>query len=117
MESRNITFNRWLVGALAIGCFVAAGYMWANAPDPSNDAGIWRFWWGGFLRGGVVLVAFWFCLPTKTRPAAWASFNPLSATFFVVAILLTILRPKVGLPLLLLFLAVRTVVGLFRHRR
>lgn len=110
MDSRTITFNRWFIGVLAAACFVAAGWIATAAPEE-------QFWWGGFLRGGVVLVAFWFCLPTKTRPAAWASFSPLSATLFAAAVLLTILRPKVGLLLLLALIAARAMFGRFSRRK
>lgn len=113
MDSRTVTFNRWFVGILAAACFVAAAWIWLAAPQEQY----WRFWWGGFLRGGVVLVALWFCLPTKSRPAAWANFSPLSATLFAAAVLLTILRPKVGLILLLAVIAARAIFGRFSRRR
>jgi hypothetical protein len=113
MESRTVTFNRWFVGILAVGCFVAAAWIWVAAPEEQY----WRFWWGGCLRGGVVLAALWACLPTKTRPAAWASFSPLSATLFAAAVLLTILRPKIGLLLLLAVIAARVMFSRFSRRR
>ena len=116
-SSGTITFNRWLVGGLAVACFVAAAVMWASSPVATGDAALWRFWWGGFLRGGVVLAAFWFCLPTKSRPAAWADFSPLSATLVTAALLLAILRPKIGLILLLAILAARALMSRLTRRR
>jgi len=104
-----MTLNRWLVAILAAACFVAAGCIAVASPKD-------QFWWGGFLRGGVVLVALWFCLPTKSKPAAWAGISPLSATLFAAAVLLTILRPRFGLPLLLVLLALRAIGRWFRRK-
>lgn len=110
MDRQRITLNRWLVGLSAVACLLAAGIVAWSAPHE-------QFWWGGFLRGSVVLAALWFCLPTRNRPAAWADFSPLSAALFAAAVLLTILKPKIGLLLLLGVLAARAVTNFWTRRR
>ncbi|HEX6987402.1 MAG TPA: hypothetical protein VF170_18635, partial [Planctomycetaceae bacterium] len=70
----------------------------------------------GFLRAGVVLAALWACLPTKDRPAAWADLKPLPAAILLGALVLAVIRPKVGLPVLLVVLAVRWVASLRRPK-
>ena len=102
MTPGTITLNRWAVGVLAAGCFVAAVAIAVAAPRE-------EFWWAGFLRAGVVLTALWFCLPTKDRPAAWADFRPLPAAVFAATLLLAVVRPKIGLPILLALIAFRVV--------
>jgi hypothetical protein len=103
------TFNRWFIGAVAVGCLLAAGALAVVQPDEP-------FWWGGLLRAGVVCVALWACLPTRTRAAAWADFKPLPTALLLGAASLAVLRPKVGLPLLLLVVFVRWLSSLRRPR-
>jgi hypothetical protein len=107
MTPRTITLNRWLVGGATIVCFVASAIVAVLSPED-------MLWWGGLLRAGVVLAALWMCLPTKDRPAAWADFSPWAAALFGGALLLAILRPRVGLPLVVVLLVLRYV---FRPRR
>lgn len=107
MKVQTVTLNRWFVGLLAVLCFVASGVLALTSPSEV-------FWWGGFLRAGIVLVALWTCLPTRDRPAAWADFNPLTAAILFGVTLLAVIRPKVGLPALAIVLLVRYV---FSKRR
>jgi hypothetical protein len=103
MTPQTVTLNRWLVGSIAVACFVASAVVAVTAPSE-------MMWWGGLMRAGVVLAALWACLPTKNRPAAWADFKPLSAALLIGALLLAILRPKVGIPAVVVLLAVRYVL-------
>jgi hypothetical protein len=107
MTPRSITLNRWLVGIATIGCFAASVIVAIAAPSE-------QFWWGGLLRAGVVLGALWACPPTKTRPAAWADFSPWAAALFGGTLLLAILRPRVGIPAVVVLLVLRY---LFTPRR
>lgn len=102
MKLQTVTLNRWFVGLLAIVSFIASGVLAITSPSEV-------FWWGGFLRAGIVLVALWTCLPTRDRPAAWANFNPLTAAILVGVTLLAVIRPKIGLPALAIVLLVRYV--------
>lgn len=98
MQWRRETLNRWFVAVMAASCFITAAIIARTHPDE-------MFWWGGFLRAGVVLVVLWFCLPTQGRKAAWSGMRP-GPTFFVLgALFLVVLRPKVGLPILIVVLA------------
>jgi hypothetical protein len=108
MVSRKVTLNRWLVGTAAVGCFIASASIALAAPRET-------FWWGGLLRAGIVLVALWFCLPTRNRPAAWADVSPLGAAILLGTLLIAIVRPRVGLPLLIVVLFVQWLFSL-RHK-
>lgn len=112
MENGTITFNRWVVALLTLTCFAAAAYIWNRDPDEI-------FWWGGFIRAGLVLGVLWFCLPARNRPAAWANFSPGSAALVAGVLMLTIIRPRLGLPLLAIFVLYRIVVTRWHrwHRR
>ena len=110
MDPGQASFNKWFVGVAACACFGAAGVIAARSPDD-------QFWWGGFLRAGVVLVALWFCLPSRDRPAAWTGLWTAPTLILIGAAVLTAVRPKVGLPVLLLVLAIRAMTNLFRRHR
>jgi hypothetical protein len=110
MTPGRATFNKWFVGVMAGACFATSAAIAFSSPDD-------QFWWGGFLRAGVVLVALWFCLPSRDRPAAWEGVRLFPTLILIGAVILTVIRPKVGLPVLLLVLAVRAVSNLFRTRR
>lgn len=112
MENGTITFNRSVVAILTLGCFAAAALIWMRSPDDI-------FWWGGFIRAGLVLGVLWFCLPTHNRPAAWANFTPASAALVAGVLILTIIRPRLGLPLLGIIVLYRIIVTRWHrwHRR
>jgi hypothetical protein len=61
--------RRRRVGWVAIVCLVAAAGGFAVE-------GFESAWAAAASRVGIVLGALWLCLPTKTRPAAWASLSP-----------------------------------------
>ena len=107
MKPESASFQRWFVGGAAVACFFTAAVLGVADPDEP-------FWWGGFLRAGIVCVALWACLPTRSRPAAWADFKPWPTALLVAAVLLAIIRPKVGLPLLFVALFVRWLSNLRR---
>lgn len=110
MSPRREAFNKWFVGIMAAACFAASAAIAVSTPDEP-------FWWGGLLRAGVVLVVLWFCLPSRTRPAAWEGVRPFPTIILIGAMLLTIVRPKIGLPVLLIVLGIRWLSNLFRSRR
>lgn len=107
MDKGVITLNRWLVGILTLACLVASLITFLQSPDRP-------FWWGGFLRAAIVLGTLWICLPTQTQPAAWANFRPMTAALVLGVLLLAVIRPRIGLPILLGILAIR---ALFTRRR
>jgi len=73
--------RRHRVGWAAIVCLgmAATGITFAE-----NDS----VWPAAALRVGIVLGALWLCLPTKTRPAAWAALTNGRMVALVIAILL-----------------------------
>ena len=95
---------------MAAVCFAASAIVAFRAPSE-------QFWWGGMLRAGIVLVALWFCLPSNSRPAAWAGFKPLTAAVLGSALVLAIVRPKFGLPLVGLLLLIHYIFTPKRRRR
>jgi hypothetical protein len=109
MTPQSITLNRWLVGLATIASFAASAIVAVVAPSE-------LFWWGGLLRAGVVLGALWTCLPTRTRPAAWADFSPWAAALFAGVLLLAILRPRVGIPAIIALLFLRYLFT-FRQKK
>ena len=93
MNEQSVAINRSLVGVLAIGCFAASLLTWLTWPsDP--------MWYSGFLRVGVLLVAFWLALPSRGREAAWARVSPWTFVGLILAVIGVGLRPKVVIPLL-----------------
>lgn len=106
---RTVTLNRWITGVAALASFAASGIVAATAPQE-------QMWWGGLLRAGVVLTALWACLPTRNREAAWANFNPLTAAVLAGALLLAIIRPKIGVPAVAVLLLARYVFTPRRKR-
>ena len=110
MKSQTITLNRWFVAIAAAGCFVAAAIVAVRAPSE-------QLWWGGLLRAGVVLVALWLCLPTPSRPAAWADLKPTTAAILFGSLALAVIRPKLGLPLVALVLLLKYVFTPRRPKR
>lgn len=107
MDKGVITLNRWLVGGFTCACLAASILTFIQYPDRP-------FWWGGFFRAAIVLGTLWFCLPTQTQPAAWANFRPMTAALVLGVLLLAVIRPRIGLPILLGILAIR---ALFTRRR
>ena len=108
MRADSPQFRR-LVGGAAVACFVAAAVM----------AVAWRgseLWWGGALRAGLGLAVFWLALPAPGRPAAWEGISPLTGVVVVGAVVLALLRPKIGLPLCGLLLVFRYVFRPPRRR-
>jgi hypothetical protein len=110
MDRHRDTFNQWFVAAAAAACFIAAIVIAFRAPDE-------QFWWGGLMRAGVVLTILWFCLPSRGRRAAWAGIRPLTLTILIGVGLLALLRPKIGVPLLVAAITVYKLTGFFRPRR
>ncbi|MBA3312189.1 MAG: hypothetical protein M3552_03640 [Planctomycetota bacterium] len=109
MTPQTVTLNRWLVGITAGVCFAASAVVALAAPQE-------QMWWGGLLRAGVVLAALWTCLPTKNRPAVWADFSPTTAALLIGTLLLAIVRPKIGIPAVVVLLVVRYVFTPRRKR-
>lgn len=85
--------RRQRVGWVAAACLAAATIGFASQ-------GYENAWASAASRVGIVLAALWLCLPTKTRPAAWAAITPVKLAVIVMAALLSY-RLKFFLPLLL----------------
>lgn len=107
MENHTITLNRWFVGLATLACFMAAAITALRHPDE-------QFWWGSLFRAGIVLGTLWFCLPSRTRPAAWADFSPAAAAMIGGVLILTMIRPRLGLPILGVILFYRAIINRLR---
>jgi hypothetical protein len=92
MSAGHEIVNRSLVGALAAACCGVGAALWFGWPDQEAFA-------AGCLRVGLLLGAVWLALPTKTRPAAWASISPAVVVVVVLALLL-VRQLRVFIPLL-----------------
>ena len=108
MNLNRETFNRIFVATAAAACFLAAGTIAFRTPDEP-------FWWGGFLRAGVVLTVLWFCLPARGRRAAWSGLRPLPTAMLLLGLVLTVVRPKLGIPLLVAVSAFHKLTSFFRR--
>ncbi|MEZ6123917.1 MAG: hypothetical protein R3C49_12160 [Planctomycetaceae bacterium] len=84
--------KRVLVGIL---CVVCLGGGLALLFFPGNEG-----LQAALLRVGLVLVAFWLCLPTKDRPAAWRVFSSNWTVIALIGGALIIPRAKALFPLL-----------------
>src|SRR5579863_49320 len=76
--------SRPLVGAIAI---VLLGIAAVLSVWPGAASGTGAMLCGGSARVGVVMAALWLALPTRNRPAAWASLSITSAATGLVAVL------------------------------
>ena len=82
-EQDSILVNRrQRVGWVAAGCLAAAAIGFAAQ-------GYDNAWASIASRIGIVLGALWMCLPTATRPAAWAAMTPGRLALVVAAIVLS----------------------------
>lgn len=110
MSQEKVKINRTLVGILTLGCFAAAGAIYATHPHDES----WRLWLAGFVRVGLLMSAFWLALPTQDRDAAWAN---VSWTTFAGLLLALIVVVRLPLRIVLPLLVVLTVVGIFLRPR
>jgi len=99
MPDRTVTVNRTLVGVLTILLLLAAGGVALFVPLDATSEG----WVAALLRTGVLLGALWLALASKTRPAAWADIPRWKAVVALALLILTAWRPRMVLPLLILF--------------
>lgn len=92
-QSQHLAIDRRRrVGWVAIACLVVATGGFAAE-------GFESAWAAAASRVGIVLGALWLCLPTRTRPAAWASLSPGKvAAVGIAAVLMN--RIKIFLPFL-----------------
>ncbi len=107
MRADSPLFRR-IIGAAAVACLVAA----VGLTIVGTESEVWR---GGAVRGGLALGALWLALPATGRPAAWEGIRPLTAFIAAAAVLLALVRPKVGLPLCGVLLLIRYVSRPFRR--
>lgn len=107
MENQSVTLNRWFVGLITVACLAGAAYVRIQHPGE-------LFWWGSLFRAAIVLGTLWFCLPTRDRPAAWANFSPTVAALVIGVLLLAMIRPRLGLPILIGFLLFRAILTRWR---
>lgn len=100
---RNASFNRVLVGSLAVGCGVAGVAMCIvrGLDDPLA---------AGFIRVGVALGALWCALPTRTRAAAWARVSPVVVIAGVLAAVVFVRHLRVLLPIAVVLASVGYVL-------
>jgi hypothetical protein len=105
MDDPNVDARRLLAGIIAVVLLTAAMLLWV-LPGVSTDqaALMWRAACG---RIGVVMVALWMAMPTRSRPAAWANLNPRS----VAAVALAALAIRFPLRLLLPVAGVLFIAG------
>ena len=92
-DSEPLLINRRRrVGGITLGCIALAAVGFATQEKDS-------VWPAAAMRVGIVLGALWLCLPTESRPSAWAA---ITRGRLVVIILTAVLinRVKFILPLL-----------------
>ena len=107
MEDPNAGARRLLVGIIAVALLTAAALLWIlPGPSTSQQTLLWRAACG---RIGVVMVALWLAMPTRTRPAAWANLNPRS----VAAVVIVALAIRFPLRFLVPAVAVLFILGVF----
>jgi hypothetical protein len=102
-DDRRIALDRNLVGGGAVLCLVSAAGLWFLEPE------LWgkrEMILAGCLRIGLVLVALWIGLPTRSREAAWARVTPWTFLGIVVLFAAAVLRPKQVLPVLFVLAAI-----------
>jgi hypothetical protein len=75
------TVSRSMVAAISAACFAAALVLWLWWPDQS-------FWYGSFVRVGIVMAVFWYALPARGRDAAWARISPWALGGIALALIL-----------------------------
>lgn len=101
--------NRLLVGGIAVCCLCGAGGIFLVK---GGDNG-WDMWISAFVRSGTIMLALFVALPSRHKPAAWASFTPLQILGAVLAVAMLAWRPRVFVPVL----AVLAVAGWFLRPR
>ncbi len=105
MNTREIPVNRTLAGILAILLTIAGLVLWLVMDRAELG--------GAMLRVGLLLAAFWYALPTKTREAAWANVSLFSLVVFLVLAIIFVRRPRVFFPILVAM----TALGFFLRPR
>jgi cobalamin synthase len=111
MEDPNAGARRFLAGLIAVLLLTAAALLWVLPGVSTNQAAL--MWRAACGRIGVVMVALWMALPTRTRPAAWANLNPRS----VSAVVLAALAIRFPLRFLVPVAAILVVAGAFLRPR
>ncbi|MCH9656777.1 MAG: hypothetical protein K0U86_23600 [Planctomycetes bacterium] len=101
MSGEKIPINRNLVGVISIVCFLMAGYLYKFVTVEQFEQQ--ELATGAFMRVGLLMFAFWLALPGKNRQAAWANVPPWFFAVLVLVIVGVAMRPKVAIPLILVF--------------
>ncbi len=109
MTEQQISVNRTLVGLIALAC-LATGLVIGFVDEFAN------LWCGAFVRVGLIMAALWIALPSGDREAAWANVSPLSLIGVMAFAVMLAGRPRVFLPLLVVF-AVLWLILWPRRRR
>ena len=106
MSDEKITINRTMVGLLALVCLGTSLTIWLVSPTE-------QFWLAAFMRVGLLMLAFWLALPTRSREAAWANVSPKILIGMALAIVVVVIRPnavKVAVPILIVLAIVSFVL-------
>lgn len=101
-----------MVGILTAICFVTAIVLFLFFSDENWS----KLWTGAFTRVGLLLSAVWFALPTRDRPAAWASVSPLTFVGLIVAVFVIARYPRIIIPAAIVLVIVGFVLRP-RHKR
>ncbi|MCA9000138.1 MAG: hypothetical protein KDA80_24285 [Planctomycetaceae bacterium] len=101
-EENRIRLNRLLVGLISLACLLTGASI--GLFDSAEN-----IWTGAFVRVGLLMGAVCLAMPTPSRPAAWAGFNPLwipvlFAVLFIIAYRPRVMAPIAGVVFLLVFL-------------
>lgn len=88
--------KRYWVGVISILCLVSGGSLYLTGSNEGLAAAL--------LRVGILLVAFWLAMPSRTRPAAWKGFSSTTVLLSAVAVAAFIrqLRPLIPFALVLI---------------
>ncbi|HBH54729.1 MAG TPA: hypothetical protein DDY91_22835 [Planctomycetaceae bacterium] len=81
----DFALKRQLVAVLAVGCFVAAGILWALGADPRGNPVL-----ASLPRLGIVLGTLWYALPKTATNFVWS--RVLTPVLIVVGLMALLRR-------------------------
>lgn len=115
MSGEKIPISRPLVGVIAIACLLTAGglHQFVTVEQFAQKVAAT----GAFMRVGLLMFAFWLALPGKNREAAWANVSPWFFVGLLLAIFGVAYRPKIAIPLIIVFAVIGFVIRPRKKKR
>ncbi|WP_145313268.1 hypothetical protein [Gimesia fumaroli] len=115
MSGEKIPINRTMVGVISLACLLTAGYLHQFVTIEQFAQKVAAT--GAFMRVGLLMFAFWLALPGKNREAAWANVSPWFFVGLILAIFGVAYRPKIAVPLIIVFAVVGFVLRPRKKKR